>query len=371
VLLVLELQGGNDGLNTVIPVDDDRYARARPLLSEVRTGARRLADGTGLHPALERLHARIARGGGAVVHGVGYPEPDRSHFRSRDVWHVGDPKHVKVSAATTGWLGRAADLLAAAGAGAGVGIPAAALGGLEVPLLLKARGVLVPSVERVEDFQWLCASGGTPVAAGAAVRAVAASPGEGDLAAFAAGTARAAVALAEDLTAAVQRYRPRAEYPETGLGRGLQLAARLVASGFGTRLLHLGFGGFDTHARQLATHAGLLAQLDAALGAFLDDLQAHGLADRTVVFVHSEFGRRTAENASQGTDHGAAGPVFVFGGGLRAGPLGAVPDLGDLDDGDVRVTMDFRRVYRDLLAWLEIDAHAVLGGEFAGAGLLR
>jgi len=156
VLLVLELQGGNDGLNTVIPIDDKRYAAARPKLQAVRNGAHRLADGTALHPSLRRLAARITAGTGAVVHGVGYSKPDRSHFRSRDIWHVADPAHSKVGSGTTGWLGRAADLLARNGAS----VPAAAVGGLEIPLALKSRTVTVPSLERVEDFQWLAAAHG-------------------------------------------------------------------------------------------------------------------------------------------------------------------------------------------------------------------
>ena len=365
VLLVLELQGGNDGLNTVIPVDDARYAKARPKLQAVQKGAHRLADGTALHPSLSRLHQQITAGKWAVLHGVGYPKPDRSHFRSRDIWHVADPAHRQVQTGTTGWLGRAADLLARAGAG----VPAAAIGGLEVPLLLKSRTVTVPSLERIEDFQWLQAAQAGPLSANAPTRGVIDAPTASPLLDFVAATARTGVRLAEDLTQAIARYQPRAVYPESDLGRDLQLAARLSIAGFGTRLLHVGMPGFDTHARQLPTHAGLLLQLDQALAAFLEDVQAHGLGDRLVVMVCSEFGRRLAENSSQGTDHGAAAPVFVFGGGLVGGPLGAVPDLTRLDDGDVVATVDFRRVYRDVLDWLSVDAAAVLGGEFPSAGL--
>jgi len=366
VLLVLELQGGNDGLNTVIPVDDQRYAAARPKLQPVRNGAHRLADGTALHPSLSRLHQRVVTGTGSVVHGVGYAGPDRSHFRSRDIWHVADPAHTKVQTGTTGWLGRAADLLAEQGAS----VPAAAVGGLEVPLVLKSRTVTVPSLERAEDFQWLAAAHDGPLPARAPTRGTIEPVAGDELLQFVGSTARTGARLADDLTAALRRYQPHAEYPDSGLGRDLQLAARLAIAGFGTRLLHVGFGGFDTHARQLPTHAGLLDQLDRALDAFLTDVQAGGLGDRVVVFVHSEFGRRLHENGSQGTDHGAAAPVFIFGGGLAGGTHGPVPDLGKLDDGDLIATADFRSVYRDLLDWLSVDSKAVLGGEFAGVGLL-
>ncbi len=368
-LLVLELVGGNDGLNTVIPIDDERYARLRPKLSAVRKGAHRLPDGTALHPALGQLHRQVLAGQATVLHGAGYAQPDRSHFRSRDIWHVADPQHQRVSNATTGWLGRAADLLAAKADG----VPAAAIGGLEVPLVLRSRRVCVPSLRRLEDFQWLSAGGRGPMPANAATRAVvAAQPvavDPSDLRAFLSATSQRAVSLADDLTRALARYEAKAEYPDSTLGRDLKLVAQLVVSGFGTRLLHVGMTGFDTHARQLPTHAGLLAQLDAALAAFVMDLTAHGRADQVVVFVHSEFGRRAAENASQGTDHGAAAPAFVLLGGAAGGVLGAVPDLAQLDDGDPIATTDFRRIYRDLLQWLGLSPETVLDGSHATAGL--
>lgn len=368
-LLVLELVGGNDGLNTVIPLGDERYARLRPKLSAVQKGARGLPDGTALHPALPELHTLVTSGRATVLHGVGYPQPDRSHFRSRDIWHTGDPAHQRVAAATTGWLGRAADELAAATAG----VPAAAIGGLEVPLLLKGKRATAPSLRRVRDFQWLSADGNEPMAATAPTRALvagaAAAPNAGELREFVATTSHCAVQLADDLGSALDRYRPLASYPDSALGRDLALVAQLIVSGFGTRLLHVGFTGFDTHARQLGTHARLLAQLDAALEALVADLSAHGKAEQTVVLIHSEFGRRAAENASQGTDHGASAPAFVLLGGAAGGVLGTAPDLGRLDDGDPVMTLDFRRVYRDLLDWLGIESAPVLGGEHAAAGL--
>lgn len=366
-LVVLELVGGNDGLNTVIPVDDARYAVLRPKLQAVRSGAHRLADGTALHPALPQLHQLVTAGRATVLHGVGYSPPDRSHFRSRDIWHVADPGHQKVGAGTTGWLGRAADLLAAASAG----VPAAAVGGLEVPLLLKARRATVPSLRRIEDFQWLSPTGGGALAAAAPTRALVtdATAAVDELRAFVQATARQAVSLADELSRALARYTPKADYPETALGRELRLVAQLVVAGFGTRLLHVGLPGFDTHARQLPTHAGLLAQLDAALAAFVADLTAHGRGEQVAMLVHSEFGRRAAENASQGTDHGAAAPAFVLLGGAIGGTVGPAPDLQRLDDGDPIATMDFRRIYADLLQWLGIDATAVLGAVFPAAGL--
>lgn len=363
-LIVLELQGGNDGLATVIPTDSKAYGKLRPTLGSVRNGARALGDGTALHAALANWHRHVIEGRATVVHGVGYAQPDRSHFRSRDIWQVGDPQLQRVGASTTGWLGRAADLLA----GQGAGVPAAALGQLEVPLALHGQRGVAPSLRSIEDFQWSSPSG--PVLVGSALRAlVADGAAVGDLRAFVQRTQVQAVELADDLRAALARYQPQAEYPDSPLGRDLQLAARLVISGFGTRLLHVGLGGFDTHARQLPTHAALLGQLDAALDAFVRDLEGHRRTATTALLLHSEFGRRAAENASQGTDHGAAAPVFVAMGGSVGGTLGSAPDLEDLLDGDVRCTIDFRSVYAELLQWLGLDAAVVLGGQLPRLGL--
>tara|TARA_R110002072_G_scaffold228234_14_gene385510 strand:- start:69369 stop:70610 length:1242 start_codon:yes stop_codon:yes gene_type:complete len=375
-VLVLELEGGNDGLNTVVPVGDEIYAKRRPALSQVRKGSHRLLDGTALHPSLLRLHKLVGEGHATVLHGVGYPQPDRSHFRSRDIWHVADPTHQRVAAGTTGWLGRAADLLAAKAQGAdeggATGVPAAAVGSLQVPLVLKARTATVPSLRRVEDFQWLGADRRGAIPADHPTRDVLGAVDEdkgSDLRRFITKRAKRAVTMADSLSKALARYVPATEYPDTALGRHLRLVAQLVVTGFGTRLLHVPFGGFDTHARQLPTHSGLLRQLDAALGAFVKDLQHHGKWQSVVVLVHSEFGRRVTENASQGTDHGAAGPAFVLGGKSIGGTVGAVPDLGELVDGDLVATMDFRRIYADLLRWFGVDHKAVLGGAFASAGL--
>ena len=166
---------------------------------------------------------------------------------------------------------------------------------------------------------------------------------------------------AEDLRAAVARYRPKAEY-RGSLGRRLRLLARVLCSGFGSRVFHVEHAGFDTHAAQAGAHAGLLKDLSDGLGALARDLRAHGLWDRVVVLVHSEFGRRVRENASQGTDHGAAGPVFLLGGAVRPGCHGAAPSLSELGDGDLVATGDFRAVYHSIVDWLGVDAGEVVPG---------
>ncbi len=371
VLCVLELTGGNDGLNTLIPIDDDRLAGARPTLRQAARGAHRIADGFALHPSLGALARAFERGVTCVVHGVGYEPPDRSHFRSRDVWQTADPNLGRAGANTTGWLGRAADLLADRGAA----VPAMSVGSLGVPLALSGRRAVVPAVRSLDDYELLVdapAPSATETRDELAelVRAGSSSAHAGLRGAIATAS-ESALAGVERLRTALDRYRPSAEYPDSALGRELQLLARIVVSGFGTRLFHLRFGGFDTHAGQAPVHAGLLAQLDLGLGALLQDLEAHRASDRFTMLVHSEFGRRVAENRSQGTDHGTAAPVFVLGGGLGAGRKlhGAAPDLGALEDGDVAMGCDFRRVYAELLGWLGVDATEVLGGAFEAVGL--
>jgi len=354
-LVVLELAGGNDGLNTLVPLDDARFPHLRPRLAAVRNGADRL-PGTAM-----ALHPSLGEGGGglldlwrrglvAAVQGVGYPRPDRSHFKSRDVWHSADPDYDATRSRATGWLGRAADVLACATAP----MPALGVGGLGMPLVLRGQRVVVPVLQRLEDWTLegdaerlaeLATAGGDPA---------------DELQAFVRSVAEAAVRGAERAQAALASYRPRADYPEGDLGRDLQLVARVLVSGFGTRLVHVTFGGFDTHAGQLPTHAALLRQLGAALAALFADLEAHGRAASTTVLVHSEFGRRAAENGSLGTDHGAAAPLFVLGSGVRPGLHGEPPDLGALVDGDVPATTDFRSVYAALLGRLGVPVEAVL-----------
>lgn len=364
-LLVLELAGGNDGLNTLVPVEAPEFARLRPKLSAVRTGAHRLRDTAfALHPSLGAgggLFALMQRGLAAAVHGVGYPQPDRSHFKSRDIWHTADPGHDPMRSLATGWLGRAADTLA----GQGATMPALGVGDVSLPLVLRGGRVVVPVLARLQDYALQTDGDAT------ALTRVATTAGadDDDLQAFVRAVAASAVRGAQSLQDALAAYRPRATYPEGQLGRDLQLAAQVLVSGFGTRLMHLTFGGFDTHAQQLPTHAALLRQLAEGLAALCADLEAHGRLADTVVMVCSEFGRRAAENGSLGTDHGAAAPVFVLGGGVRPGLHGTPPDLRALVDGDVAHTTDFRQVYAALLGRLGIAVRPVLGADHPGLSL--
>jgi uncharacterized protein (DUF1501 family) len=373
-LVVLQLTGGNDALNMVVPYADDLYHRARPQLRIPVEQVLRLDDRFGLHPSMTALRALHDEGALAIVHGVGTPVPDRSHFRSMDIWHSADPEAPRP---TSGWIGRAADAhaecqerLGGAAEGAAAAPFAWRVGGRDLPLLLRGRRSDTPTLEDLADLRWDLGAE-SEAARRRAVQAEllgvpraersGASPHSPEAVRRAwLGALRAAErsAAAIDATSAV-------EYPAGELGRRLSLAAAILASGLGARVVHLEQGGYDTHARQSQPHAILLGELSAALGAFFADLRARGITDRTLVLVHSEFGRRVAENASAGTDHGAAAPVLLLSGALRGGFHGEAPSLADLDDGDQRSTMDFRRVYATALEpWLGVAAAPIVGAAY-------
>ena len=364
-LVVIELEGGNDGLGTLIPTEDSRWRRVRPTLSRDANGAHRIGESSGvrlsLHASMQKFTRRFKDGQLAVVQGIGYEPSNRSHFRSRDIWHTADPTFEKPAADTTGWLGRLCDKLAAAGAAT----PGLSVGSSRLPLALRSSSLVVPSLATLEEYTLRIDS-----VANAGSLAAASEPG--GAAEFAAGVADEAIRSAGALQTGLARYRPRADYPKDAFARAMQLVARVVTTGFGTRILHTRLGGFDTHANQTGVHGALLATLDAGLGALLDDLERQRALDRVVILVHSEFGRRVAENGSLGTDHGAAGLAFVTGGKVRGGLYGGPPDVGNLDDlGDLRVGIDFRRVYADVAQSLGVTTDAgFLGGTFDPLGIV-
>jgi uncharacterized protein (DUF1501 family) len=341
VLVVVQLTGGNDGLNTIVPLQQDAYARLRPTLAIGPRRAVRLGDAFGLHPALSPLGALHADGKLAVVQGVGFPGPNRSHFQALEVWHTADPDR---GAGEVGWLGRLADQLATDDAAA---MPLVHIGAAPLPLSARANRAVPPSFESERAFR----SGTSDPRFAAACAAIAAEPRTGDLG-FVRDTARAAQTAMERLSLLASRSE-RAKYPRTALAQQLRLAARLIVGGFGTRVFALELSGFDTHSMQATRHAGLLRELGESLAAFERDLAAHGWSERVTTMVFSEFGRRAVENKSQGTDHGAGGPVLLVGGSVRGGMHGVAPDLDRLVDGDVPYSVDLRALYAALEArWL-------------------
>lgn len=378
ILVVIQLLGGNDGLNTVVPHKIDGYARGRRGLRIPAASLIKLSDEIGLHPGLKPLEKSLESGRLAVIQGVGYPNPDRSHFRSMDIWESArlDPNDL-----ATGWLGRAMDS-AAERSEAAARINGVHIGARNLPLALRARRVDIPSLERLDQLQIKGDNTLTRIAAdvdrlrlaenNSKAPEPAAPMADNPLLGFVARTTATAVASSKKL-ADLDTKPGTVKYPESGLSSRLQLVARMIKSGLDTRVFYTSLEGFDTHANQLNVHAGLLGQLGSALAAFEADMAEAGQSDRVAVLVFSEFGRRLAENASLGTDHGAAAPVFMTGTLARKGLVGAHPSMDpkDLNDGDVMFHTDFRRIYADILAkHLGVDPAAVLGSGFEPLGVL-
>lgn len=354
VLVVLQLDGGNDGLNTVVPHADELYRRYRPKLALAEDKVLKLSDTLALHPSLTGFTKLLERDQLAIVQGVGYPHPNRSHDVSRLVWFTA--RTAREDHRGHGWLGRAFD----AGPTLPRGVPAFVLAGNEsMPPALFARRAVCATMNSLDEYS------------GADFGPLD-GPCEGDSSEeFVRRTAREAESTVERLRGLAQAG-GGAEYPASELARRLQLISQLLKAGFETPVYYALQGGYDTHHLQADAHAALLATLGNALEAFLADLTASGLAERVLVLVFSEFGRRVEENASLGTDHGSGAPMFLAGPGVVPGLHGPAPRLDDLLDGDVRPELDFRTVYAAVLErWCGLDARAVLGDEFTPAsGLL-
>jgi uncharacterized protein (DUF1501 family) len=357
VLVVVQLDGGNDGLNTVVPFVDPEYPKLRPVLKQDRKTLIKLNDQAGLHQSLAGFGKLLEQGQLAAVPGVGYPNPNRSHFRSMAIWHTArfDPEeHTGL-----GWLGRALD----GGPAPTGGAPGALLvGDSQPPVALRGRRSVAAALNRPEDFALV--PGLAPAAAGPA-------PAGDDLAAFVRRSTLDAYATADRLVAAAAPAGD-AGYPASGLAQRLKLVAQLLKADLGARVYYTVQSGYDTHASQQFTHANLLSELGSAVRAFFADLAAAKLAERVTLLAFSEFGRTVKENASSGTDHGTAGPVFLAGPGVAAGLIGTLPSLTQLVDGEPTMTTDFRRVYATVLEeWLGLPAEAAAGGRFERLPLFR
>ncbi len=352
VLVVIQLDGGNDGINTVVPFKDEGYAKHRKALRLPRERLVKVNDAVGLHPALRDFGKLLEAGKLAVVQGVGYPNPNRSHFRSMAIWHTA--RLDAEEQAGLGWLGRGLDQTP--------GASSLLVGAGPPPVALRGRRAVASAVERIEDFT---------LAAGADPRkALTREEPADDLAAFVRRSMLDAYATADRLKEVGRE--DGARYPGTGLAGRLRLIARLLKTGVGARVFYTTQGSYDTHSAQLNTHANLLFELAGAVRAFLDDLTAARLADRVAVLCFSEFGRRVQENGSSGTDHGTAGPVFLAGPGVKGGLVGRTPSMTDLEAGDLKMGLDFRRVYASVLEdWLALPAQAALAGAFERLPLFR
>jgi uncharacterized protein (DUF1501 family) len=369
ILVVVQLLGGNDGLNTVVPHKLDGYSRARRALRLPSGQIHKVTDEIGLHPSLGQLGKLLEDGKLAIVQGVGYPNPDRSHFRSMEIWETA---RTETGALETGWLGRALDAHPPA---PGSDLPALTIG-TRTGLSLKARTTEVPALDSLEQYRLkLAGDDAAKRQERDALDRVARldRDAKDPLLGFVRRSTLAAYESSKRLEQLAEKKEGESKYPQNyGLAKRLELIGQIIKAGFGTRIYYTTLDGFDTHANQLETHAGLLNELGDSLAAFHADLAAAGQADRVSVITFSEFGRRVAENASAGTDHGAAAPLFVVGPVAEAGLIGAHPSLEDLDDGDLKHHTDFRRIYAAVLQdWLALPAAPILGDGFEPLELFK
>jgi len=364
VLVVLQLDGGNDGINTLVPFGDEAYGKLRRKLRLPTERLLRVGDGLGLHPSMRGAADLLEGGRLAIVQGVGYPNPNRSHFESMAIWQDARRNRSGTEAEARGWLGRALD----AAAPAGNGPDAVFVGDGSLPHALFSRRAVSTSFAKASD---LALALPTPLLEASAAKAAASD--SSDLAAFVNRTVTNAYATATELEAAASRGGDAsARYPASELAKRLGMVARSIKAGSQARIYYVIQPGYDTHAIQLPTHARLLREFSEAIRAFLDDLAAARLAERVILLAFSEFGRRPDENGSLGTDHGTAGPVFLAGSGVQAGLVGKTPPLDDLRDGDLAWSTDFRRIYATLLdRWLELPADEILGGHFEALPVLN
>jgi len=384
ILVVLQMAGGNDGINTVVPYTSDHYFKARPNLAHKPDAVLKLSDQIGLHPAMKGFKELYDAGQLSVVQGVGYPNPNRSHFRSTEIWATATDED---QFERNGWVGRYFDN-ACPGADPAVGVAVTR----QMPQMFwSARGkgicfdnpytykfqsnshpragqpdLTEESYKKLNDVEMagggdnsggsidMLSGGGRPMHGGRAVD-------------FIERTALDAQVSSDEVRNIAAKVRNSATYPGTQLGTSLKLVAKLIGGGLPTRVYYVSQGGYDTHTNQVGTQQRLLGDLGDSVKAFTDDLRAQGNLARVLVMTFSEFGRRVQENANGGTDHGAAAPLFVIGEKVRAGLQGAYPSLapGDLFQGDIKYTTDFRSVYAGVLeGWLKTKSVPILGRQF-------
>jgi uncharacterized protein (DUF1501 family) len=382
ILVVLQMAGGNDGLNMVVPYADDAYYRARPRLGLAPDKILKIDNHAGLNPKLTGLKALFDEGRLGIVQGVGYPNPNRSHFRSTEIWQTGSDADQTFG---DGWIGRYFDNCCA-GADPTVGVAI----GEETPQAFAARTPTGVTFSRPEQFQWRTSEpkqgrmsveemffrqlneseaseeGGNVATDGASIGAIA-GKAQSDLSTldFLQRTALDAQLSSDKILAIARKYKSTVPYPQGQLAASLNIISRMIAGGLPTRVYYASQGGFDTHAGQMNAHERLMSEFNDAITAFVTDLKQQGHFERVLLMTFSEFGRRVQENANGGTDHGAAAPMFVLGGAVKPGLFGKYPSLTDLDHGDLKFNTDFRSVYGTVLdRWLQAPSQMVLGRKF-------
>lgn len=355
ILIVIQLSGGNDGLNTVVPYSNDEYYKNRFTLAVEKNQVSKINDEVGFHPSLSGYAKLLEDQKLSVIQGVGYPNPNRSHFQSMDLWHTA---HRSQESERLGWLGRVVDDRL------GGDLAALHYGAEKQPLALATRTHPVASIQSLDQFRL---NGSVDTGLARSIRRDIENPRKekNELLGFIHESASVALKTSQRLENVLDDKTANDAFPRTPLGQKLAAVSQLIESGLPTRIYYVTHDGFDTHANQAAAHASLLKELGDATSALMDDLQKKGHGDRTALMTFSEFGRRVRENASRGTDHGTAAPLFLAGNKVKAGAFNTHPIMTDLDEGDLKHSIDYRSVYATVMEkWLGIESQSILGKKY-------
>lgn len=356
ILVIVQLTGGNDGLNTVVPFQNDLYYKARPQISIGKNEVLKLNDQLGLNPNMEGFKKLFDDGKLCLINNVGYPDPDRSHFRSMDIWHTASNSN---EYKTTGWLGRYLDEQCG-----DCDKPTQILE-MDDTLSLALKGTNVKGLA-LKDPKRLYGTTTDPFINQLSKQHL---PGDHqhDNAEYLYKTLAETVSSAEYLYQTSKIFHSAATYPNHQFGKSMKTISELIISGVNTKVYYVSLGSFDTHFNQQKRQGELLHQLAETIKVFMDDLKSNGRANEVLLMTFSEFGRRVAENASLGTDHGTASQIFLIGNNLKGkGVYNEAPNLEDLDDGDLKFTVDFKNIYATLLRkWLQTDSDKILGNKFS------
>src|SRR5687767_13764498 len=354
VVVILQLSGGNDGLNTVIPVTNDLYYKARPKLGIQKTKSLLLTDDVGLHPALTGFKQLYDDGNLAILNNVGYPNPDRSHFRSMDIWHTASQSNEYW---TNGWVGRYLDAQCN-----GCDKPTQAIE-IDDVLSLALKGENIKGIA-VKDPMRLYGTANEKFFRDV-LKNHKDETGEQPVD-YLYKTMAETLSSADYIFQQSRLHPTRAEYPKSDLGNSMKTIASLIFSDIDTKVYYVSLGSFDTHINQDGQQQRLFTEMNAAVKAFVKDLKDNNRFNDVMLMTFSEFGRRVQQNASGGTDHGTANNMFLISGGLKEkGLINPLPDLADLDEGDLKYKVDFKNVYATVLnKWLGANDQVILGKKY-------